>query len=186
MKQACPVVFSGQGKIGIRHIIRQPFRIEQHPSRRVGMTDCVGNVLRRGDKARTLLNEVIAPLGARVERGTGDGEDVAVLLEGQPCGDERAGALGGFHDHDTKRESGYQPVTAGEVAGAGLPAHGHFGEECAALVENIPGERDIVLGIDPVEAACKNGDGAGGQAGAMGGGIDPPREARDDDEAQPA
>ena len=48
------------------------------------------------------------------------------------------------------------------------------------LVDDLSGERDILLGIDAVEAAGEHGDGAGGETGPVRGGVDAAGEAGDD------
>ena len=54
---------------------------------------------RRADR-RPLLQEIVGPLGARIEGRAGHGEDLTVLLEREPRGDERARASRRLDHHD--------------------------------------------------------------------------------------
>ena len=75
------------------------------------------------DKSRALLEQVVGAFGARIERGARHREHFAALFEREACGDQRAGAPGGFHHHDADRKPRDEPVAAGEIAGARLPAN---------------------------------------------------------------
>lgn len=133
-----------------------------------------------GNKVRALLDEVVATFCARIERGAGDGEDLAVLLESHARRDERAGALGRLDDDDTEREPGHQAVAAWKVPGAGLPAHGHLGDQGATLVQDGFGQRDVLGRIEFVEPAGQHGHGSGAKTGGMRRGVDAARQAGDD------
>jgi hypothetical protein len=74
------------------------------------------------DEGRALLEQVVGALGARIERRAGHGEHFAALFEREPRGDQRARSPGRFHHHDADRKSRDEPVAAGEITGARLPA----------------------------------------------------------------
>ena len=92
---------------------------------------------------------------------------------------ERSGAL---DDDDAEGEAGDDAVAAGEVLGAGRVAHRHLGEAEAAGGD-LGGEGGVLGRVDVVDAAGVGGDGAGGERGAVGGGVDAAGEAGGDDEA---
>jgi hypothetical protein len=74
------------------------------------------------DECRALPEQVVAAFGARIERGAWHREHFAALFERKACGDQRAGASGRLHHHDADRKPRDQPVAAGKIAGARLPA----------------------------------------------------------------
>ena len=80
------------------------------------------------------------------------------------------------------RQSGDQPVAAGKVAGARLPAERHFGDRGAVGQDGV-GEAGMFGRIDAIVAAGQHGDGAAAEARTMRGGVDAARQARDDGEA---
>ena len=69
-----------------------------------------------------LLDEVVGPFGARIERRAGDGEDEPAEIGGIARGDERPGAGGRLDYNQTQCNSRNQAVASREIAGAGFPA----------------------------------------------------------------
>ena len=82
-----------------------PIGIEQGGAGGIGAAEGLHDIGRAGDQLGALLNQRIAALGSRIEGGAGDGEDVAVLLQRQAGGDQRAGAFGGFDDDEAQRQT---------------------------------------------------------------------------------
>ena len=90
--------------------------------------DGVDHVARLGDQPGALLQEIVAAGGARVERRARHGEDLAVLLQREAGGDQRAGSLGRLHDDGGERHAGDDPVAAREIARPRLPADAHLAD----------------------------------------------------------
>ncbi len=103
--------------------------------------DALDDVGCRGHELGALLDQMVAAFGPRIERRAGDGKDLAVLLERQPRRDQRARALGRLDHHDPERQTRDQPVAARKILRPRLPAHRHFGEQHAAIVEDRAGQR---------------------------------------------
>ena len=135
-----------------------------------------------GDQRGALLEQAVGAFGARVERGAGHREHFAALLAGKPRGDQRAGAARRLHDHHADREARDQPVAARKVARARLPGERHF-RDGGAFGEHRFQQIGVLGRIDALMAAGEHRDGAGREAGAMGGGIDAARQPRHDAEA---
>ena len=76
-----------------------------------------------------LLEQLVAALRARIERRAGHREHLAALLEREAGGDQRARALRRLDDHHARRKARDEPVAAGKVARARLPAHRHFRDQ---------------------------------------------------------
>jgi hypothetical protein len=130
----------------------------------------------RGAQGRTVTDEVVRALGARVERRTRNGEHLASLLEGETRRDQRSRAPGRLDDDDAVGQARNDAVTARKVAAARLPPHRHFGQNRPARLDDLAQERLIVGRIDPVLPAGEHGDGARRQRRRMGTGVDPARE----------
>ena len=114
-----------------------------------------------GHQGRALLDQTVGALAARIERRAGHRENLAALFGGHPRGDQRAGAARRFDHHDAERQPGDQPVAAGKVAGARLPAERHFRDR-GAVASRICAEQVDMLGrIDAVVTAGEHRDGAG-------------------------
>jgi hypothetical protein len=81
-----------------RNVLRRLLRrqVEAAPQDRLQHGYYVG---RFDDQRRTLLEQPVGALGARIERGAGHREHLAALLAGQPRRDQRAGAARRLHDH---------------------------------------------------------------------------------------
>ena len=79
-------------------------------------------------------------------------------------------------------EPGDQPVAAGKIAGARLPAERHLGDDGAVRRDGF-GKLAVLGRVDAVMAAREHGDGAGREAAAVGGGVDATRQPRDHGEA---
>ena len=95
------------------------------------------HVVDLGDEDGALLEEPVGALRARIERRARHREHLAALLQRQPRGDERAGALRRLDHDDAEREPGDQPVAAREIAAARLPAERHFGDRRAGSQERV-------------------------------------------------
>jgi hypothetical protein len=124
------------------------------------------------------LSKAVGALGARIERGARHREDFAPLLEGEARGNQRARALCRLDDDDTDREARDQSVAAREIAGARLPAERHLAHRCAVFQDFVE-KRGMFGRVDAIVPAGEHGDGAAREARAMGGRIDPARQARD-------
>ena len=128
------------------------------------------------------LSRLVGAFRARIERRARHREHLAALFERHPRGDQRAGALRRLDHHDAERKAGNQPVAAGKIARARLPADRHFGDR-GAFGRMASARPACSARIDAVMAAGEHRDRAGREARAMRGGIDAARETRDDDEA---
>ena len=89
------------------------------------------NVTGLGHRGRTLLEQVVRALAARIERGARHSEHLTALLQRHARGDERARSLRRLDHHHAGREPGDQPIAARKVTGARLVIDRHFREHDA-------------------------------------------------------
>ena len=135
----------------------------------------------RSAKRRAVADEIVGALRARIERRARNGENLPSLFEREARGDQRAGSPRRLHDHDPVGQAGDDAVAAWKIAPAGLPAHGHFRNHRAAILDDREKKRLVLGRIDPVVAAGEHRDGAAGQRRLVGSGIDAAGEAGHDD-----
>jgi len=140
------------------------------------------DVLRGRDQRGALLQEIVGPRGAWIERVPRDGKDFATLLSGQPCGDQRSRPLGRLDDDNAQGNSRDQPITPRKVLCTRREARRTLTDEEPALTDRLL-EARILRRVDDVDAAGDDGDRAMLEACGVRGGVDAAREARGDGEA---
>ena len=149
-----------------------------------GRGDRTQHVVRALAQLRALADQIVGPLGARIERRARHGQHLASLFAGEARGDQRAGShLGLDHDH-RQGETRDQPVAAREVAGLGLGAGGL--SETTQPFSTMAVERAVFGRIDVVDPAAEHRHRARRQRPVMRRRVDAPRHARDDELARGA
>jgi len=130
------------------------------------------------DQARPLPDEAVWPGAQRRGDRAGDGEDLAVLLEGHVCGHQRAAALGRLDNDHAPGQPADDAVAQWEVPGFGLGAEGKLGDERAARGDFV-GEAGMLRRVEPVEAGAEHGERspAARQSAAVRAAIDAPGKA---------
>ena len=141
------------------------------------------HVGRFGDQRRALLEQAVGALGARIERRARHREHLAALLEREPRGDQRAGALAPPRPPRRRATSPeISRLRRGKSRPRGSQPSG-ISETAAPPCEDRVEQVGVLGRIDVVVAAGQHRDGAGREARAMRGGVDAAREAGHDDEA---
>ena len=105
-----------------------------------------GIVIPHGFKYRFCLaplNEVVRAVAGTRQNATGDGEDLAVLLEGLPGGDQRAALDVPLDNEGPEADPGHDAVSARKELGAWARANRIVADERAVL-DDVPGERDVL------------------------------------------
>ena len=131
------------------------------------------NVVDVSDQCGPLADQSIGTIGARIQRRTGNGKDLATLFAGHPRGDQRAGTLGGFHDHHGQRKARDNAVAAREVARLWFEPGRHVTDDGAGRPDLMI--QGLVLGrVNDVDAPGQDRDGGSrsGEGAVMGRGID--------------
>ncbi|MNI80412.1 hypothetical protein D3C73_1369440 [compost metagenome] len=126
--------------------------------------------------------QFVGAFGARVQRRSGHGEDIAALLARQSGGDQGAGTDFGLDHHHAARQARDDAVAAREVARLRSRADGAFRDDAAAL-DDLAIQVGVVGRIDVVHPAAQHRDRAGFQRAQMRRRIHPSRQTRDDDVA---
>ena len=126
----------------------------------------------RGAERRAVADEIVGALGARIERRARNGENLPSLLQGETRGDERARAPRRLDHHHPVGQARDDAVAARKIAPARLPAHGHFRDHRAAILDDGAQQRLVLRRIDPVVAAGEHRDGPARQRRLVGSGID--------------
>ena len=72
------------------------------------------NVVDRLDQTGTVEDQAMAVPAGHIVGRPGYGEDFAILFHGMRRGRERPAAPGCFHDQNTERQAGDDPVSLGE------------------------------------------------------------------------
>ena len=120
----------------------------------------IQEVLGRGDQAGTVeTDETVATVAAVVGDAPGEGEDVASVVEGDGCGDERATFLLALRHKDGIGQTCDDAVAGEEVAAFERSAGGIFGEKTATLLNHLFGYATVVVGVDAVEAVSDHAEG---------------------------
>lgn len=127
-------------------------------------------------------DEVVGAAGVGVGEASREGEDFALVAASECGGDECAAFLGGLDDDGGVAEGGDDTVASGEEAGVDAGAGGVFGDESAAVFEDVFGEGAVLGGIDLVETVTEDGDGGERefQCGGVCCGVDAVGQSADD------
>ena len=149
---------------------------------RLQRTHSLKHVMGVLDQSRALSDQLIAALGARIERRTRNGHDLAASLRGETRGDQGSGLGRGLDNHRAASQARDDPVAIGEVPSARLGARRHFRDYEASLEHRLL-PRLVLWRVEDVQAAGDHADRAGLQRPVMSRAVDPACEAGDHDRA---
>ena len=85
-------------------------------------------------------------------------EDLAVLFERHPGGDQRAAFLSRLNDYDPEAEPRYEAVAGREVLGHRWRSDRQFADDRAAALDNRLGQFAMLGRVDDVDAASHHGE----------------------------
>ena len=143
------------------------------------------NILDTLDQGRALADQLVAAAGAGMVDGTGNRIDLAALLGGQARGDQRAAGRAGLDHQHAERQAADDAVAPRKVAGLRRAVQRQFGDQRATLLGNAPGQTDVALRVDPLQAGTQHRDRctASFQRALVGGTVDTQGQAAGDHEA---
>ena len=171
--------------IGIARLLRRRGRVgtfgrADHAG--VDGADLFEDIGRRLDQRRTLADQHVASLRARIGGVAGHRHDLAPRLARQPRGDQRAGAWRGLDHHRALRQPCDDPVARGEVAGERLRARRLLGDQQAAY-GNLLLQPGIFGREGDVDTAGDDADRPALQCADMRRRVDPARQTGGDGHA---
>ena len=136
------------------------------------------HVVRRFDEFGALADELVAAAGVRARYRAGQGEDFAVLLQGEFGGDEGAALQARLDHHGSGAQAADDAVAAGEMIPGRRRGQRELRNE-RALGENLPAQFAIARGIADIDpgAHYRHRASAGGKRALVGRGIDAERHA---------
>lgn len=160
---------------------RRRLRLCCHRERRGGQ----GQLLKDIGSAvhqRAFLDQAVAPFAFRGIDPPGHGKNIPPLFQGLVCGDQGAGAVGGFDNHDSQREAADDPVSGGKAKTFRRGSQRVFADYCAG-VGYLFMEFPVLAGIDNIQAAAHDRDGLAScvQCPPVGGGVYPQGKTAGDD-----
>ena len=123
----------------------------------VECADALDHVGRGLDQRRAVADQLVAALGARIERRARHRHHLPPRFGRQPGGDQRTGLRRRLDHHRSRGQPGDDPVAVGEVARPRLGARRHFGDQQAAL-GNVVLPRLVFGRIEDVDPAGDDGD----------------------------
>lgn len=143
------------------------------------------HVLRAGDEPGAVPQECVNSLASGRADRTGHGEDLTVLLEREPRGDERAALRRRFHHERSQSETGDDAVPPGKVPRVRRLVEAELRDDGAPLGDSRR-ELSMFGGVDFVEARAEDGDRAarGLEGSLVPRGIDASGEAAHDGEPE--
>ena len=129
-------------------------------------------------KRRTLADQLVAALRARIERRTGNGHDFTACFRGETRGDQGSGLGRSLDDDRARGQARDDPVAIGEMPRPRLGPRRHFRNDQAALEHRLL-PRLVLRRVEDVEAPGDHADRAGFQRPVMSRAVDPARKAGD-------
>jgi hypothetical protein len=102
---------------------------------------------------------------------SGHSQDFAPLLKRLPCGDKGSRFRPSFHIYNCLAKAGNEAISFGKKSRGRVKSNGLLGD-ARAFLQNGLGKFDVFGRVYHVDAASMHANGALGQAGGMGGGID--------------
>ena len=132
-----------------------------------------------------MAQQVIGATGARIQRRAWHCKHLPPLLHGKARGDQRAGSFRRLDHHHPAAQAGNDPVASWEIAASRLPAIGHFADQQAVAAQLLI-KGCMFRGIDLIDAACHNRDGAARQSRHVRPPVNAPRQTRYNHKTRPA
>jgi hypothetical protein len=138
------------------------------------------DILRFSAECRAVAQHVVGPLRTGIKRRPRHGKDFPSRFGSESRGDERARPARRLDDDNRSAKASDDAVTAGKVASTRLPSERHFADRRALFDDEF--KQGFMFGrVNFSQTTRKDGDCAGFCRCLMRLGIDPAREAGDDD-----
>lgn len=149
-------------------------------ARQILLRERTRDILRFRAECRAIAQQVVGPLRPGIKRRPRHGKDFPSCFGSKSRGDERARPARRLDDDDRPAKASNDAVTAGKVASPRLPSERHFADRRAMFDDEF--KQGFVFGrVNFSQTTRQNSDCAGFGRCLMRLGIDPAREAGDDD-----
>jgi hypothetical protein len=115
------------------------------------------NVICVPNERRTIANECVGAFTLAGSDGTGNGEDISILLDRKTSGNERPAFSAGFDDDDPEAKPADDPISPGKMSWICRFSDGKLADNDTLLGDRSE-EFQVTGWCGPVQAASQNGD----------------------------